>query len=189
MELETAEFVRFLCPDFRWLNRANKAEMKQVYRDHLDWTKTEIAALYTQKIEANRRYPAYKDFSVLDLLHETINKAIAIRQKQAKKYAWILSLLRPNASKLSRRAITDADIARAKEVPIETLYEGLLRQVGSRLTGKCPFHSERTASFTIYLEQNSWWCYGCSEGGSVVDYVMAMRKCEFLEAVKFLLTI
>lgn len=48
----------------------------------------------------------------------------------------------------------------------------------------CPFHSgDRDASLKIYPEQNSWHCFGCGKGGSVIDFVMEMERCSFLRAV------
>lgn len=83
--------------------------------------------------------------------------------------------------------ITEADIARAKEVPIETFYTNHLHKHGKLAVGRCPFHNEKTGSFTIYLDQNSFWCYGCQTGGSVIDFIMQQNKCSFLDAVKTLL--
>lgn len=83
--------------------------------------------------------------------------------------------------------VTEADIERAKQVPIETFFSGHLRKHGRLAVGKCPLHNEKTGSFTIYLDQNSWWCYGCQEGGSVVDFVMKQNGVDFLTATKQLL--
>src|SRR5215211_4248019 len=48
---------------------------------------------------------------------------------------------------------------------------GGLRRVGERWVGRCPLpnHNERTPSFTVYTETNSWYCFGCLEGGDVVE--------------------
>jgi hypothetical protein len=81
----------------------------------------------------------------------------------------------------------EADINHAKEFSIRTFYEGELKVHGSRAVGRCPFHEERTASFTVYLKQNSWYCYGCNEGGSVIDFVMLKYNIDFLSAVKHIL--
>ena len=83
--------------------------------------------------------------------------------------------------------ITDADIARAKEVPIDSLYDGRLRQTAGRLLGLCPFSPEKTPSFTIYAKTNDYHCFGCQAHGDVINYVMKMRNIGFLEAVKFLI--
>ena len=84
--------------------------------------------------------------------------------------------------------VNESDIERAKEIPIEEFYTDTLRSRGRTSVGRCPFHGEKTASFTIYTEQNSWYCYGaCGEGGSVIDFVMKLQGIDFLSAVKVLL--
>jgi len=83
--------------------------------------------------------------------------------------------------------ITDEDIARAKEVPIESLFSGQLRKQGGRATGVCPFHNERSGSFTVYLKQNKFYCYGCHVEGDIIDFVSRQQNVEFLQAVKILL--
>jgi DNA primase len=40
-----------------------------------------------------------------------------------------------------------------------------------RMGMRCPFHNERTASFTIYLGNNSFYCFGCGAGGSVIEFI------------------
>jgi hypothetical protein len=48
----------------------------------------------------------------------------------------------------------------------------------------CPLHNEKTPSFTIYTNTNSWHCFGCGVGGSVIDFVMAYFELDALEAAK-----
>lgn len=53
----------------------------------------------------------------------------------------------------------------------------------------CPFHSgDRDASLKIYPTTDSWYCFGCGEGGDVIDFVAKMERCGFAEAVKRLNT-
>lgn len=80
--------------------------------------------------------------------------------------------------------ITNEDVARAKEVLIETLYAGQLHKQGGRAVGICPFHNESGPSFTIYLDTNKFWCYGCSAGIDTIDFVMRKDDCDFITAVK-----
>lgn len=70
--------------------------------------------------------------------------------------------------------------------PIKNLYEGQLRQFGSRLIGLCPLHQEKTASFFIFLD-NHFHCYGCSEHGDAISFVMKLKNLTFPEAVRYLL--
>ena len=46
----------------------------------------------------------------------------------------------------------------------------------------CPFHSERTASFKIYPESNSFYCFGCGAGGDVIDFVRLLYGLDFRQA-------
>ena len=81
-------------------------------------------------------------------------------------------------------SITPKDIEYAKLVPIEEYYDGKLRKYGSRALGICPFHEERTASFTIFTNQNRWYCFGCSDGGDSIDFLTRKYNLNFIEAVK-----
>jgi len=50
----------------------------------------------------------------------------------------------------------------------------------------CPFHRERTPSLKVNKEETLWHCFGCGEGGSVIDLVMKLNNMSFVEAVKYL---
>lgn len=83
--------------------------------------------------------------------------------------------------------INDADIQRAKAVPIESLVNMGLRKSGRSLIGLCPFHNEKTPSFHIYTDQNMCWCYGCNQGGNTIKLVMLLYGFTFIKAVKHLI--
>lgn len=61
-----------------------------------------------------------------------------------------------------------------------------LKRAGSNLVGNCPFHSERTPSFTVFPATSSYYCFGCGAGGDVVTFVMQTENIEYPEAVEFL---
>ncbi len=61
-----------------------------------------------------------------------------------------------------------------------------LRRRGRTLTGLCPFHSEKTPSFTVYTDTQSYYCFGCGAGGDVVNFIRRMENLEYVEAVRFL---
>jgi len=61
-----------------------------------------------------------------------------------------------------------------------------LKRSGRHLSGLCPFHTEKTPSFYIREEQNSFRCFGCGRSGSVFDFVMETRNLSFRESVYFL---
>jgi DNA primase len=62
-----------------------------------------------------------------------------------------------------------------------------LEKRGGRYWGRCPFHAggqERTPSFTVDTNQNLYYCFGCSKGGTIIDFVMEMDKIGYLDAIK-----
>jgi len=59
-----------------------------------------------------------------------------------------------------------------------------LKKTGQNFTGLCPFHQEKTPSFSVHPVKQMYYCFGCHEGGDVFKFVMAMEKCEFPEAVR-----
>lgn len=79
-------------------------------------------------------------------------------------------------------------VDRALEYPIAELVcrDTNLRRSGQNLIGKCPLHEEKTPSFYIYLKNNSFYCFGCSQGGNVINYVMKRQNLTFKEAVEYL---
>ncbi len=61
-----------------------------------------------------------------------------------------------------------------------------LRRRGKNLVGLCPFHNEKTPSFTVYPENQSYFCFGCGAGGEAINFIMRAENLDFTEAVKFL---
>lgn len=72
--------------------------------------------------------------------------------------------------------------------PIENVVEKYLqiKRRGHLYTGLCPFHSEKTPSFTVYQDTQSFYCFGCGSGGDVISFVMKIENLEYIEAVKLL---
>ncbi len=61
-----------------------------------------------------------------------------------------------------------------------------LKRRGKNLVGLCPFHNEKTPSFHIYPENNSFYCFGCNKGGGVYQFVMGVENLAFPDAVRWL---
>src|ERR1700736_4737987 len=59
-----------------------------------------------------------------------------------------------------------------------------LKKTGKDFSGLCPFHQEKTPSFTVSTIKQIFYCFGCGKGGDVYNFVIDMDKCEFPEAVK-----
>lgn len=71
-----------------------------------------------------------------------------------------------------------------KDKRITLFYNEVLKEKGNTLVGLCPFHEERTPSFTIYKESNSYFCFGCGAGGTVIDFYMQLHDVDFKTAIK-----
>ncbi|MBQ8182606.1 MAG: DNA primase [Clostridia bacterium] len=71
---------------------------------------------------------------------------------------------------------------------IESVIAGYvdLRRRGKTLTGLCPFHNEKTPSFTVYPDTSSYYCFGCGAGGDVINFVRHIENLDYIEAVKLL---
>ena len=61
-----------------------------------------------------------------------------------------------------------------------------LQTKGRRLWACCPFHNEKTPSFTVNAEDQYYKCFGCGKGGSAINFIMEMEKLSFPEACQFL---
>lgn len=61
-----------------------------------------------------------------------------------------------------------------------------LRRRGRVLVGLCPFHNEKTPSFTVYPDTQSFYCFGCAAGGDVITFAKRINNLDYVEAVKLL---
>ena len=59
-----------------------------------------------------------------------------------------------------------------------------LKKTGKDFSGLCPFHQEKTPSFTVSPTKQIFYCFGCGKGGDVYNFIMEMEKCEFPDAVR-----
>ena len=61
-----------------------------------------------------------------------------------------------------------------------------LKKRGRNMVGLCPFHGEKTPSFNIYTETDSFYCFGCGAAGDVISFIMKIDNLDYVEAVKYL---
>jgi DNA primase len=61
-----------------------------------------------------------------------------------------------------------------------------LRKTGARYVGRCPFHEERTPSFSVNAPDKLFYCFGCGKGGDVITFVRETEQLDFAEAVEWL---
>jgi DNA primase len=59
-----------------------------------------------------------------------------------------------------------------------------LKKRGANYLARCPFHSEKTPSFTVHAGKGLFKCFGCGAGGSIIDFIMRIESCSFPEAVR-----
>ena len=72
--------------------------------------------------------------------------------------------------------------------PIEDVvgqYVSLTRK-GSNLFGLCPFHSEKTPSFSVAPDKGIYYCFGCHKGGGAINFIMEIESLSYPDAVRFL---
>ncbi|MBQ8254824.1 MAG: DNA primase [Clostridia bacterium] len=61
-----------------------------------------------------------------------------------------------------------------------------LKRAGNNLIGLCPFHSEKTPSFTVFTGTKSFYCFGCGAGGDVISFVMRTENLTYVDALRAL---
>lgn len=62
----------------------------------------------------------------------------------------------------------------------------ILKKRGNTYVGLCPFHNEKTPSFTVYEDTQSFYCFGCGAGGDVISFVRRSENLDYIDAVKSL---
>lgn len=78
-----------------------------------------------------------------------------------------------------------ADVRNAADI-VDLISEYVvLKKVGKNFLGLCPFHAEKTPSFTVSPEKQIFHCFGCGQGGNVFNFVMQYQNLSFPEAVRF----
>ena len=83
--------------------------------------------------------------------------------------------------------ILDDDVAKVRDATdlVALASEHLaLKRVGSRYVGLCPFHSEKTPSFSINPEIGRYYCFGCQANGDAISFVREVEHLDFVEAVE-----
>jgi hypothetical protein len=79
--------------------------------------------------------------------------------------------------------ISEEQKEQALAVPLETLLQQSFRRSGKTLTGLCPLHKERSPSFCIYPETNTFHCFGCSQNGDSIALMQKLHGYSFKDAV------
>src|ERR687891_1821343 len=77
-------------------------------------------------------------------------------------------------------------VAAADIVDVVSARTPLRRASGSRFTGRCPFHEERTPSFSVNPVEKLYYCFGCGKGGDVIAFVRETENLDFVGTVEWL---
>ncbi len=88
---------------------------------------------------------------------------------------------------VGRMGIPDEDVARVRaETDIVALIgeHAALKRQGQRWVGLCPFHTEKTPSFSVNAEQGFYYCFGCQAKGDAITFVREIEHLDFVEAVR-----
>jgi hypothetical protein len=85
-----------------------------------------------------------------------------------------------------RGQVSDADITQAREVPVSAIVAVPLKKAGQTCVGHCPLHDDKSPSFHIYPDTNSWYCFGCKRGGDTIAFIRLRHGLSFRDAVYYL---
>jgi len=84
-------------------------------------------------------------------------------------------------------AIPDEDVAAVRSATDILALIGEytpLKRVGRRYVGLCPFHAEKTGSFSVNAEEGLYYCFGCQASGDAITFLRSIEACDFVEAVE-----
>ena len=82
------------------------------------------------------------------------------------------------------QSFMDELTARNDIVDVVGSYVQLTRK-GGNLFGLCPFHSEKTGSFSVSPDKQIFYCFGCKKGGGVINFIMDIENLPFPDAVRW----
>jgi DNA primase len=87
------------------------------------------------------------------------------------------------------KSLREGEIEELKtRAEIQSIISGYvnLRKAGRNYSGLCPFHKEKTPSFSVDSQKQRYHCFGCGEGGDVIAFIMKIENLDFVEAAEFL---
>lgn len=159
------------------------------YKKELDFYKYLINFYENEKqrIEQEKEKAFASEAWAWDYCLSSIQLSIQRAEKDFISVSYKKKIAEGKNSSDAKLDITDYNIQIAKQTPIQSLLDVPFRKVGQRIYCRCPFHNERTPSFTIFTDKNRWHCFGqCNMGGDSIDFVMKRDGLSFVEAVKLL---
>ena len=150
-------------------------------------TKTELQKQLSEehnRLEAKRDSEDFDEQALADLFlrYWAVTDDIELLNKEIKKYT------NQQEVKKAGYEITEELIQEVKDsisIPMMCKQQGIsMKRSGSdKVTILCPFHDEDSPSCMVYVEQDSWWCFGCGQGGDVLKFYMLLTELDFVPAM------
>jgi len=196
-KMQLSEALAYFCPTYEDLEELKHTlienmqyAIEQIKKDHpAGMNQDEFDAWFREEFGIGRkRLPDDQFVIFMEIRGEIqalmIEQATEYPRRVLKRIVSVQQhLLQP---KKKQGGVTDAEIERAREHPLEQLMEQRVFKQGGRLVTHCPFHKERTPSFYIFPD-NHFKCFGCQEHGDAIAFVMKRDGLKFIEAVKKLI--
>lgn len=148
-----------------------KEQQKQLSEEH-------------NQLEAKRDTPAFDEQRLSDVFvrYWAVSDDVEFIDKEIKKYT--------NQQEIKKAGyeITEELITEVKDsisIPMMCKQQGIsMKRSGSdKVTILCPFHDEDSPSCMVYVEQDSWWCFGCGQGGDALKFYMLLTELDFVPAM------
>ena len=140
------------------------------------------AILPELNLEEVLRFAGEEGFDCVELMCWPVGKA-------ERRYAGVTHIDCGSFKKSDVARIKDASVAEVRAavdmVELVSQYTPL-RKVGGRYTGRCPFHDERTPSFSVNAVDKLYHCFGCGKGGDAITFVRESEQLDFAEAITWL---
>lgn len=135
-------------------------------------------------LESLRDGPGFDQQHLSDVFMQywAVSDNVKLLEKEIKKFT------NQQVSKAAGYSVTEELIEEVKDlisIPMMCKQQDIrMRRSGSdKLSIVCPFHDEDTPSCMIYVEQDSWWCFGCNQGGDVLKFYMLLTEMDFIPAM------
>lgn len=160
-----------------------KKVREQIFKDKLRSAKQDHKAttVHLRKVEQHAaKCPESLDWWYAMYLDD-MHKQLAREEKEIRKWQFKLDRLRGKID--ASQNIEPAEIK--QRVHITDIMPGKPASKSfNRVMYKCPLHNEKTASFVVYLDQNSFHCFGCGEGGDVIALYQKLHDVDFVTTLK-----
>ena len=113
----------------------------------------------------------------------------AINNIQRLKRLKFIADYKPKKDRKNKAKNFEAELEQARQTPIVNIASSFLQlqKAGRNYKALCPFHQEKHTSFYIYPETNSFYCFGCNQGGDVIKFTELAFNLGFKEAVEYLI--